>query len=159
MTTLTSTGTAVASVGARGEVETLLLNRCAGVMEVADMDYTTASGSNADLNDPIAFAVRRTEGTVTDPTNVSDADVSSVESTRFDEMVDIAEWRLLTNIWGNYTLIDFKLGPRQEKNDQIRLGLQRRIEKTEKTLQDVYGFASAEGETGVISLDFAEHDD
>src|SRR5215469_7613859 len=85
----------------RAQCEVILTRRRGLVMTRIGLDGTTTSGANLDLGDPIAFAIRQLGYGVTDPTNPADADLAPVDQTTIDELLDVAEWRVLLSCLGN----------------------------------------------------------
>ena len=138
----------------RVQAETLLVKRLGPLMTAAAMDGATVDGTNADLNDPLGRAVRRLSGTVADPTSVADADLATVSSENTDALLDLAELRALNSVLGNLTLVDTRVGPREQKYDQLRQAVRARIGRLEQALGD---HLAAELVAGVVEMDFAEH--
>src|SRR5690242_14586451 len=98
----------------RANIETILVKRCGPLMTAAGM-ATTVLGSNADLNDPIGYAVRKAGGSVTSFVAVADADIAGVDELGYDQLLDLAELRTLETILGNLDDVDLRVGPRDEK--------------------------------------------
>ena len=142
----------------RANTEFLLVARTSAWLSKASMAITTA-GSNADLNDPIAYGVLQVGGTVASRVVVADADIATVASADEEEFLDIAELRTYQNIQGNLTLVDTEIGPRDEKLGQLQSVLEKLIAAKEKRLKELYNFGLPTLEVGVIELDFAEHDE
>jgi len=142
----------------RSNLEILLLNRVKAMFVASALDFTTNTGDNPDLNDPIGFAIRWCNGTTVDVAEVSDVDVATVGNSRLDELLDVAELRALQNAFGNYSAVGLKIGPRSEYQDQLAVRLRARIKDMEKDLGNRYGYGIVEAEVGTISLDFAQHD-
>lgn len=132
----------------RAQAEQMLVVRCGPIMSAADM-ATTDTGSNADLNDPIGYGVRKAGGAVASYALVTDADVAT--ATNLDLMLDWAEYRLLENLLTNLDDVDIEAGPRSEKLSQLAAQVERRVIR----LMDKLALESAN--VGVFSLNFAEH--
>ena len=142
----------------RANIESILVQRCGAYMTAAGMVVTVA-GSNVNLNDPIGYAVRMCDGTVTDYVTVADADVVTVDSTDYDKLLDIAELRLLDSISTNLDDVDLTVGPRSEKLNQLALNLQAIMERKSKRVEKSYGIDAPLVGTGAIVLDFADHNE
>ncbi len=112
---------------------------------------------NIDMTDPIGYSIRQNGGTVSDPTVITDADIATVDD--LDALLDVAELRLCRNIKGNLDLIDIKVGPREEKLSQLAVSLQQDIERLEAYIAANYGIGGVSVETGVIQMDFADHNE
>lgn len=139
----------------RAQAETILVRRAGSLMSEAGLAVTIA-GSNADLNDPIGWAVRQLGLTVATITSVADSDLSGVSADDYDQFLDLAEYRLLQNISGNLAVTDLEVGPRNEKLDQLVNRLEQRITRKKAQLQQDYGFGLGSLTAGVISLGFME---
>ena len=62
----------------RAYVEAILIKRCGHLLTVAGLDGTTVAGTNADLGDPIAFALRQLGVAVAVPAVPTTAEVATV---------------------------------------------------------------------------------
>lgn len=141
----------------RANIETILVKRCGPLMTAAGM-ATTVLGSNADLNDPIGYAVRKTGGSVTSFVAVADADIAGVDELGYDQLLDLAELRTLETILGNLDDVDLRVGPRDEKFSQLRTDTEKRMERLQKRIEKEYGIGVSI-EAGVVILDFVEHNE
>lgn len=141
----------------RTQAETVLLARCGPMMGRAGMDDSTTDSTNADLNDPLGWAIMQLGGSVTDVTSVADADLATVGSDEEDYILDVAEYRLLENILTNLTLTDLTVGPRSEKLEQLGDRIQKRLASLARRLGGYIGAGAAMIETGIVRRDFAEH--
>lgn len=118
----------------------------------------TIAGSNADLNDPIAAAVRHFGYTVADPTLVADTDIDNVTDAQTDEYFDVAEYRMLENIAGNLDDVDIKLGPQAQALGQLATALEKRLARLQTSLERKYGFGLQPLTTGVLQMGFQQED-
>lgn len=141
----------------RANLEAILVQRCGGLLSFAGMAVTVA-GSNASLNDPIGYALRQTGYTVASITAVADADLASLDVDDLDQILDVAEFRTLENISGNLDDVDITNGPESEKFSQIGASLEKRMARLQEKINNDYG-AGVTVETGMITYDFADHDD
>lgn len=112
----------------RANLESILVKRCGSMMSLVNMAVTYA-GANADLNDPIGYALRWAGYSVDDVSSVSNADVAELEDADIDQILDVAELRILQSIQGNYTLVDITNGPESEKFSQTIAVLNARASK------------------------------
>lgn len=139
----------------RAAAETILIRRLGGLLTGAELDGTTASGSNTDLNDPIGWAVRRCGGSVVNFASVADADVATVASADYDQLLDLAEFRTLVSISGNLAVVSITVGPRREELSDLVDLVEKRLARKRKQIESDYAFGLGTLEAGVISLDFA----
>ena len=138
----------------RADAEIILVKRTGALLTEADLDGTTNDGSNADLNDPIGWAVRRCGGTVSDFVAISDTDVATVGSTDYDKFLDLVEYRTLQSISGNLAVVDIKSGPFDEKLSQLVKQVEERLKRKAEQLKADYGF-----NVSFTGLGFRETDD
>lgn len=142
----------------RANVETILVKRVGPLLTKAGM-ATTIVGSNADLNDPMGYALRQAGYSVASILSVSDSDLASVSDSGVDEVIDFAEYMTLENILGNLDDVNTTLGPRKEELFQLTGQVERKLARLEKKLNQLYGWNASTLETGVIIQEFAEHGD
>jgi hypothetical protein len=102
----------------RANAETVVVSRVGGLMEFVELTVTYA-GSNSDLDEPLAWAARRMGISLSDPTTVTDSELSGLSGDDIDDYLDLAEYRALEKIQGNLDLVDVTAGPRSEKLSQI----------------------------------------
>jgi hypothetical protein len=143
----------------RANIEVILTKRLGKNLAFVEFDSVTDDGTNEDLNDPIGFAIRQCNGTVDDYVLVDDDDVATVSSDDYDKLLDIAEWRTIESILGNFDKYGLKVGPRSGYQSQVREGLEGKIKRVEEWLENAYGFLATEPSVGYIQRDFADHDD
>ena len=142
----------------RANVETILVQRCGAYMEAAGM-VVTIVGTNANLNDPIGYAIRLCDGSVADYVSVANADLLTVDADYYDKLLDIAELRLLDSISTNLDDVDIIVGPRSEKLNQLAQNLQAIMERKAKRAEKAYGLDAPVIGSGAIYLDFADHNE
>jgi hypothetical protein len=142
----------------RANVESELVSRQEARMEVVEM-AVTVDGSNADLNNPIGFAVRKSGGTVASFASVADGDLGGFEEADYDKLLDIAEYRLLLNIKGRWGKYDIRAGQLDEKLSQFGKDLDADIDRKLTELQTLYSFGVVSLEAGVVDYDFIQTDE
>lgn len=125
-------------------------------MTAAGMDGTTVTGANADLNDPISWALAQMDTPPADITLVTDADLAGVSGEDVYELIDLAELRTLESVSGNLALVDVAVGPRRESLSQLANQVETQIARLQKKIQSMYGITGASISSGVISLGFQE---
>jgi hypothetical protein len=143
-------------VPTRAQIEQEIVNRAEAWMTNAGFAVTFA-GANADLNSPLAWAIRQAGGSVTNIALVADADVSTVASEDLDLLLDMAELRTLENVLANFVLVDAKAGPVEAKASQFADRLERRIAALRGWIAITYGIGGTTQLTGgVLTLDILE---
>ena len=142
----------------RANVEAIIVQRVGAYMTAAGMVVTIA-GSNANLNDPIGYAVRMCDGTVVNYTSVSDTDVATVSSADYDKLLDIAELRTLDSVVSNLDDVDIMVGPRSERLSQLALNANAILDRKAVRIEKLYGIGSPLVGTGAVVLDFADHNE
>jgi len=126
----------------RANAETELVSRAKGKMELVGMAVTVV-GTNADLNGPLSTALRKMGLAPASPITVTDTDLANLTDADIDEYLDRAELRLLENIHRNYTLVDIKSGPQDEKLSQLAAQLEKSIELLSAKIKSEYGDSGA----------------
>lgn len=134
--------------------ETILVQRVGPLMEVAEMAVTIA-GTNADLDDPLAWACRGVGGTTSAHNTVTAAELALLSPAKYDDLLALAEYRTLQNILGALNAVDITVGPRSEKLSQHVVQVQGMLDRLESTVSAI----ATPMTTGCITLDFAEHGD
>jgi hypothetical protein len=137
----------------RAQAETILVRRVGGLLSAAGLAVTTA-GSNADLNDPLAWAIGQAGGTVSDRSAVVDADLVTVSGD--DQLLDLAELRALETVAGNLATVDVTFGPHSEKLGQLGSRLELLIARKRKQVAADHGVGAPALEAGVVTLAFAQ---
>lgn len=135
--------------------ETILVDRLGPMMAVAEMAVTIV-GTNADCNDPLAWATRGVGGSTAALNTVTDAELALVADADHDNLMALAEWRTLKNIQGALNAVDITTGPRSEKLSQFADKVQQMMDNLEPTIEGL-GVLTTAMTAGYISLDFAEH--
>lgn len=111
----------------RATTEAVLVSRLGEWLIAASLDGTTVDGTNADLADPIAWALRTTGYTVASAGAPANSDLDDVTDADTDKLFDLAELRTLLSIYQNYKKVDGKAGPVEGKADQLAQRMRARI--------------------------------
>ena len=144
----------------RADIEAALIKRCGDLLTTAGLDGTTAGGTNADLGDPIAFALRQIGVSVATPTSPTDAEVATASTDDTDQLLDLAEIRVLETVLQHVLdLVNTEAGQRVDEYSQLAAGIQKRIERAEDRARRLYGWTATTLEAGYAYLDFAAHGD
>ena len=125
----------------RASAETILIRRVGRWFTAAGLDGTTISGSNLDLADPIAWAIRQSSGTVANAAVPTDADLLTVSDD--DRLLDLAELRALENAYQGFTGVDKKAGPVEIKSSQLRDGLWLALQAKRTAISILYGIGGS----------------
>ena len=136
----------------RIHAETELVERQGARMSMVELAVTIL-GSNADLQSPMAAALRKMGYTASNP--VSDSDLAILADDELDEFYDRAELRLMQNIKGNNVLVDITTGPRSKRLGQIAQELEKDIAALSVKINSEYDGAGSLV-ADAISLDFQE---
>lgn len=144
----------------RANAETILIRRAGALLTAAGLDGSTGDGTNADLNDPIGWALRQLGYSVASPAIVTDTDVAAVTDSTLDQFLDLAELRVLeTAHSAALTLVDTAAGSLRESLGQMAAGLEKRLERLASRLERLYGVGLAGLTGGYLTMEFAEHED
>lgn len=140
----------------RVQLETELVARRRAMMEAAGLAVTFA-GSNNDLVSPMSYAIRQSGGTLASLSNVTDADLATVDQEDYDKLMDLAEYRLLRNIKGRWAKVDISSGPFSQSWSQLADQLDADIAAMKEQLEEEYGFGGSSSiEVGVIDFNFQQ---
>lgn len=137
----------------RATGETVLVKRLGPLMAAAGMAVTIV-GTNADLDDPLAWATRALGHSTASVATVTNAELASVATADYDDFLDLAEYRTLQNILGALDDVDLTVGPRSEKLSQLAEQAEKKLDRLEGRI----GTLASPVEAGYITLEFAEHD-
>ena len=143
----------------RANAEVILIRRVGALLTAADLDGTTVDGTNVDLNDPFASALRQLGHTVCSAVLLVDADLVSLAAADYNAFFDLAELRTKKNVLGNLTLVDITAGPRSERLGQLAEQLRKDIDALQDAIKADYNIGVGTLEAGIITLDFAEKDE
>jgi hypothetical protein len=144
----------------RANAEAVLIKRTGHMLTVAGLDGTTNGGTNADLGDPIAFALRQCGVAVATPATPTTAEVQALETEDQDPFFDLAELRVLeTCLQHVLDLVNTEAGSRVDEYSQLANGLRLRIDRKLLQIRAAYGWSAGTIEAGYVYFDFATHGD
>ena len=112
-------------------VETELIDRTGGLLSFVGKT-ATATGSNANLTGPIAFAATHLDVALATPGSVDDTDLSVMDVTQFYTLCDLAEYRLIRSCLGNFVLPNETAQDRQQAWGSLRQQFQAQADDLEK---------------------------
>lgn len=141
----------------RAVAETVLVKRLGPMMAVGELAVTIV-GTNADLDDPLAWATRGVGGSTAAHNTVTDAELALIAAADYDDLMLLAEWRTLLNIRGAMDFVDIMTGPRSEKLHQHVAQLQQMLDTLEPSVEAL-GVLTQPLTAGYVSLDFVEHNE
>jgi hypothetical protein len=129
------------------DVETILGGRTRGLLQAANVsdDYTADSSPRSYMADPIAYAIRKSGGTPSGIGTVADGDFDSVETGLEDQLLDVAELRLIDNCLGWWTRPNQSQGPRSQQLKDLAEFFLKRAECLRTKIKDVYQIDASEG--------------
>jgi hypothetical protein len=140
----------------RVQIETVLVRRLENWLTAADMAVTIV-GTNADLNDPITNALLQLEIVPANISSVADSDLTSVATTDYNKLLDLAELRTLESILENYSKVDVEAGAVKAQLDDFGQRIERTIQRKREQIARRYGLEGlASLEAGVINLGFQQ---
>jgi hypothetical protein len=136
------------------QVETELLIDLGPYLDRVGLDGTTNDGTNVHLRGSIRRAIRRLGHTTADPITVSDADLSGIEGSAVDALLDLAKLYAFQVCWGNWPHVNFKAGENSQDLSDLADRLQEEIAKlkdeTDETLPPEELTAAPPSAFGVI---------
>lgn len=118
----------------RATLETILVRRTKRFLRLAGLDYTTVDGSNPDLADPIASALRAAGYSVADRANVADSDLALVIAADEEKIIALAELRTLETADQNIVSSSLSTGPVSESFRDLT----RKIEALRTRIDTIY---------------------
>ena len=141
----------------RANVEAELVGRV-GADLLARLGMTALSdGTNADLNSPIAASLRTLNVVLTAPPLVTDADFEPLANTAADQLLDVAELRLLMTLQNRAAvLVDQQIGTQSRISlGQIAKDLELAVTRLERRVDRLYGVGRGVLTTGMMTLPIA----
>lgn len=124
----------------RASVEEKLVRRLSAWMAKASLAITYA-GANADLDDPLDFAIGKLDGSVTTWGVPSTADLAALAASDHAALLDLAEYRLLQNILGNFDKVDVSSPAGAAQLDDLGQRIERRLKVLQAQIASEYGIA------------------
>ncbi len=143
----------------RANIEAVLVRRCGRLLTAAGLDSTTISGANADLNDPIGWAIRQCAGTVASLVLVADTDIATVAESDLDKLLDLAELRTLESIQENNDLVDIQSDDQRKAWAALGTRLELIIARKRASVARIYGTLQGTLTAGTINLSFQQQND
>ena len=141
----------------RAQIELLIVRKCRAKLAYAKLDSTTTDGTNADLNGPIAAAVRSFGLPVSDPTAVADSDLAEVPAEGLPQLVDVGELETLEAVLGNRASPDQMADTdNQQWHGKFYESLEATVARKQARCEELYGYGLAPLRPGVHNLGFAE---
>lgn len=140
----------------REAVETVLVRRCGRLMAWANLDGEGHAGSNADLADPIASALRACDVELIDPTEPADDDFLGLAAADHGKFLDVAELRCLESVWGNLDEVTEQEGTDRQEWTRARQEIAARIESKRKQIAEEHGLGMGSLSAGSMTLLWAE---
>jgi hypothetical protein len=137
----------------RANAEVELVSRASKKMVLVGFAVTVV-GTNADLNGPLATALRKMG--LTASSTVSDGDLAALEAEQIDEFYDRAELRLLENIVGNIDLTDIQVGQRRESLGQLADQVEKALTRLTARVEKEYGVGLSELGVGSLMMNFQQ---
>ncbi len=136
-------------------VKSVLEKRTSKLMAAVDLDAQTF-----DIDDPLAYAMRKMGYSVASVGVVTSSEVTTVPDSDVNQLLDLAELRLLETLYNEVlTLVTVSFGSRSQQLSDMSLRLRLTIDGKRKALEREYGDGLPELEAGVIDLYFGEAND
>lgn len=127
-------------------------------MTWAKLNGSDYDGSNVDLSDPIASALRACGVDPAEPLEPADDDLASLDVADTQRFLDVAELRCLETVWGNLDEVTEQEGTDKQDWNQAKAELRRRIDAKRQDLKDTYGFGYGDVVSGTLELSYTEPD-
>jgi hypothetical protein len=143
----------------RATIEAVLIRRCGSLLTALGLDGTTAGGTNADLNDPIGWALRQMGVVLTTALTVADVDVELVASADYDQLLDLAELRTLETLLTHPDLVTVRVDDLQKNWSDLGKRIETAITRKRAQMARDYGTGLGTLTAGVIGLGFQEYYD
>lgn len=138
------------------DLDAELVDRCGTLLVLVGKDGTTVSGTNPAFRGAKLEGLRSLGRVPASSGSVSDADLAAVADALVPQLFDIAELRLLRNVFGNLTLVDQHVSLAGKNFGQIRDGLTARIAELATFCRQAYGYGLAAPTGGTMDLGFAQ---
>lgn len=112
-----------------------LLEECKPIASIVGLDVETVEGIATSLAGPIRKAIIAGGGTVSDPPNVTDADVATA-SAGFDSLALYGKFFLLKKCRSRWHLVDMKSGEESQMLNQLSTRLKELENEIKEDLKD-----------------------
>jgi hypothetical protein len=89
---------------------------------------------------------------------IADADLAAVAPANVQQLIDVAEYRLLQNVLGWLTKVDQSIGMGSQSLGQVRRDLLQTLRSLSDTLRAQYGYGLGTLAGGSVDLGFAQTD-
>lgn len=104
----------------RSNIETEVVSELGPLMTLAGKSITT-SGTNEDLNGPLAFALQALAITPNNPASVTDGDVANLDNSQFSAVCQLTEYYVLKKCLDSLVIPNEKAQDRsQDWNEMVR---------------------------------------
>lgn len=123
----------------REQLDTIIIRRIGAMLAQCNMDGTTSDGTNADLVDPLRWALKQSGYSTLSILNVTDTDLEDVPTTSLDLVLDLFELRCLESASTKLTEVDEVAGPREKKFSQLGRRLKDLIDDKTKLIESEHG--------------------
>lgn len=135
----------------------ILIARRGAWMGMVGMSTDPSTPSPSAL-EAIAWAIRALGGYVSNPLSPTDAEVESAGGAQ--TVADVAEYRLLLSIRGQFTRVDAGAGPVSEKWSQLAKEMGDEVERVRKDIATRYGIVEmVKADVGAIDHNLSERDE
>jgi hypothetical protein len=108
-------------------IESELVARLGQYLLRFSMDGTTVDGTNVALRGPIRWAVSRLRIETADAIDVADGDLTTLTRATYETFLDLAEYKVLNVLWGNWAEVTQSLGSESQSLSDLSDRLDRRI--------------------------------
>lgn len=137
------------------QIETELIARDGSLLTNAGLDGTTVNGTNAAILPAVAWALRQMGYPTTTFNVVTPTDLARVPDSQLDELIDLAEYRVLLNIQGRLSTTRISLGPLTEEFSGVGDLVKLKLGNLLLQLRALYGFGLGTIGVGVIDWNIA----
>lgn len=141
----------------RANVESILIKRLGALLQQADLDGTTIDGSNADLNDPIRWALTYLNISVVSVMSVADVDLDGITLTTLDKFLDLAEYRTLQTINTQLDDVNIRVGPHSQAYSDLLDHVRKAVDTKKQNLKDDYNIGENKLSRALIKSNFVTH--
>lgn len=137
------------------QIETEVIARDGPLLTSAGLDGTTVNGSNPSILPAVGWALRQMGYAPAAFGVVTSTDLARVPDNQADELIDLAEYRVLLNIQGRLSTTKISLGPLTEEFNGIGDLVKLKLTNLLLQLRALYGFGLGSIGVGVIDWNIA----